>query len=223
MHDIYNFILKYFCKRAPYMAELRCPVCKSDSYLNPGIKIFISPCFHKICEQCLFKLFMQGTAPCPECHIPLRRINFITATFENLEIEQEIKIRKLLRKKFLRRPDEFQTEAAYNDYLEEFENLVFDMVECKNEPSSTAKLLEAAKAMSCFSPSVHVRHFSSQTDTFLHEQGMHWTKYTSKQHNCMVIDIDPDTNPLLTECSPGGLVGQSINSLIYYFAVKNYK
>lgn len=115
------------------MPELKCPVCKNDSYLNPNIKILISPCFHKICEQCLYEIFSHGFAPCPECSIPLRRINFISSTFEDIEVEREIKIRKMLHVHFYRSEEDFDTVEKYNDYLEQFEEIVFELKECKND------------------------------------------------------------------------------------------
>lgn len=115
------------------MTELECPVCKSNSYLNPNIKIFISPCFHRICEQCLYKLFAHGYAPCPECGTPLRRINFISSTFEDIEVEREIKIRKLMNRHFFRTEDDFPSVVEYNNYLEQYENTVFELLELKND------------------------------------------------------------------------------------------
>lgn len=115
------------------MAELICPVCKADSYLNPAIKIYISPCFHKICESCLYKIFQQGHAPCPECGTILRRINFITSTFEDIEVEKELKMRKLMNRHFHRELADFNDVVSYNDYLEEYENVLFELLEHKNE------------------------------------------------------------------------------------------
>ncbi|KAM0680608.1 TFIIH/NER complex subunit [Glugoides intestinalis] len=115
------------------MAELICPVCKADSYFNPAIKIYISPCFHKICESCLYKIFQQGHAPCPECGTILRRINFITSTFEDIEVEKELKMRKLLNRHFYSEMADFEDEVSYNDYLEEYENVLFEFLEYKNE------------------------------------------------------------------------------------------
>lgn len=112
--------------------ELKCPVCKNDSYLNPGIKIFISPCFHKLCQQCLNKMFSVGYAPCPECGTQLRKINFISSTFEDVLIEREIKIRKMLRKHY-KLQDEPEDIERYNDWLEDLENFVEELCQLKNE------------------------------------------------------------------------------------------
>lgn len=115
------------------MSELSCPVCKGDSYLNPNIKIYISPCFHRLCETCLYKIFQYGHAPCPECGTLLRRINFINSTFEDVEVERELKMRKLMNRYFQREECEFDDEVEYNDYLEKYETLLFDLLDLKNE------------------------------------------------------------------------------------------
>lgn len=112
--------------------ELKCPMCKNDSFLSPNIKIYISPCFHKICEQCLIKIFGVEYAPCPECGIMLRRINFISSTFESIEVEREIKIRQLLNIHY-KYNILSKTHDKYNDWLEEYENCIFSLMKLKNE------------------------------------------------------------------------------------------
>jgi CDK-activating kinase assembly factor MAT1 len=114
------------------MSDQRCPICKSDAYLNPDIVIYISPCFHRLCESCIYRIFSQGQAPCPECGTVLRKINYIAPTFEDIQVERECKIRKMVHKTFSRAPEEFSGTAEYNDYLEEFENLVYELLELKS-------------------------------------------------------------------------------------------
>lgn len=116
------------------MEERRCPVCKSDIYLNPDIVIYISPCFHKICESCMVRIFNRGQAPCPECGTMLRKINYIKPTFEDITVEKECKIRKILMRAFRREEEEFSGDVAkYNDYLEKFEDFVFEVLDIKSE------------------------------------------------------------------------------------------
>ncbi|CAD25932.1 TRANSCRIPTION FACTOR TFIIH [Encephalitozoon cuniculi GB-M1] len=116
------------------MEERRCPVCKSDIYLNPDIVIYISPCFHRMCESCMFRIFSRGQAPCPECGTILRKINYIKPTFEDITVEKECKVRRILLRAFGREEEEFGGDSAkYNDYLEKFEELVFEVLELKNE------------------------------------------------------------------------------------------
>lgn len=126
------------------MSNQCCPVCKSDSYLNPEIVIYISPCFHRLCESCIFRIFNQGQAPCPECGTLLRRINYISPTFEDINVERECRIRKLLNRAFLRGTEEFQENELpdYNDYLEAFEDLVFEVLDYKTETQLKEKIKE---------------------------------------------------------------------------------
>ncbi|KCZ81317.1 hypothetical protein H312_01196 [Anncaliia algerae PRA339] len=104
-----------------------CPVCKSDSYLNPQMKLYISPCYHKVCEACLNYRYSQGIAPCPECGTQLRKVNYTSQTFEDLEVEKECRVRKKINK-FLKEEGDFDDLLGYYDYLEEVENIVFDLL-----------------------------------------------------------------------------------------------
>lgn len=123
--------------------ERSCPVCRSDAYLNPCIVIFISPCFHKMCESCVLRIFSSGQAPCPECNTPLRKINFTSPTFEDIQVEKECKLRNTLSRAFHRELEEFEGDVEkYNDYLEEFENLVFYLMDLKSLGQVREKISE---------------------------------------------------------------------------------
>ncbi|KAJ1726068.1 TFIIH/NER complex subunit, partial [Coemansia biformis] len=50
-----------------------CPQCKSGRYLNRNMKLLASPCYHRMCEECVSNRFDAGPAPCPECHRFLRK------------------------------------------------------------------------------------------------------------------------------------------------------
>ncbi|KAI9012836.1 CDK-activating kinase assembly factor MAT1-domain-containing protein [Gaertneriomyces semiglobifer] len=101
-----------------------CPVCKSDRYLNPTMKLLVSPCFHKMCENCINRLFLQGPAPCPICKVTLRKSNFVAQTFEDLYVEKEVQIRKRVSRIYNKRLEDFKGNLrAYNDYLEEVEDI----------------------------------------------------------------------------------------------------
>ncbi len=108
--------------------ELYCPVCKIDSFINPNIKLFISPCFHKLCEQCLSRIFSAGPGLCPTCGLKLRKINFMSSTFEDVEVEKEMKIRGIL-KSFYQIPRNPVDICRFNDWLEFYENYVFELTE----------------------------------------------------------------------------------------------
>ncbi|KAI8099362.1 CDK-activating kinase assembly factor MAT1-domain-containing protein, partial [Halteromyces radiatus] len=103
--------------------DAQCPVCKSDKYLTPNLKLLVSPCFHKMCESCIERLFGSGPAPCPICHLVLRKNQFMSQIFEDLAVEKEVRIRKRVAKVFNKRPEDFPSLRLYNDYLEEVEDI----------------------------------------------------------------------------------------------------
>ncbi|KAF9360441.1 TFIIH/NER complex subunit [Mortierella sp. NVP85] len=105
-----------------------CPVCQTDRYLNPQMKLKVGPCFHKMCENCIERLFAHGPAPCPTCRQTLRKATFSEQTFEDLMVEKEVRIRKQMSSKFNKRREDFKTLKDYNDYLETVEDLTFKLV-----------------------------------------------------------------------------------------------
>ncbi|KAI8366631.1 CDK-activating kinase assembly factor MAT1-domain-containing protein [Radiomyces spectabilis] len=108
--------------------DAQCPVCKSDKYLTPNLKLLVSPCFHKMCESCIDRLFSAGPAPCPLCHQVLRKNQFMSQIFEDLTVEKEVRIRKRVGKVFNKRPEDFPSLRLYNDYLEMVEDITFNLM-----------------------------------------------------------------------------------------------
>jgi CDK-activating kinase assembly factor MAT1 len=109
-----------------------CPICKSNRYLNPSLQFLINPeCYHKMCSTCVDRIFTSGPASCPvpHCGKTLRKKGFHAAFFQDLKIEREVDVRKRVGKIFNRRQDEFESLLDWNNYLEEVEGLVFDIVE----------------------------------------------------------------------------------------------
>ncbi|ELA46175.1 hypothetical protein VCUG_02344 [Vavraia culicis subsp. floridensis] len=117
-----------------------CPQCKSDSYLNPNIKIYISPCYHKMCENCVSRIFSQGESACPECGTLLRRINFISQTFEDIDVERECRIRKMLNRVFNKEETDFDSGDEYDDYLEMYEDVIQELMQLKNDMLVTKRI-----------------------------------------------------------------------------------
>ncbi|KAJ1983529.1 TFIIH/NER complex subunit [Dimargaris verticillata] len=109
-------------------SEDACPICKSSRYLNPNMKLLVPPCFHKMCEACIDRIFSLGPAPCPVCQQILRKTNFWTQKFEDLQVERELQIRKRIAKFFNKRTEDFKSLRLYNDYLEEVEELTFNLI-----------------------------------------------------------------------------------------------
>ena len=76
-----------------------------------------------MCESCIDRLFSLGPAACPECGKIVRKQQFSAQIFQDLGVEEEVNVRRRVGKLLSRRPDEFPSERAYNDYLEEFEEI----------------------------------------------------------------------------------------------------
>lgn len=123
-----------------------CPICKSDVYLNPSMRIFVSSCYHKLCETCLNRIFSQGSAACPTCKTTiLRKSNFSLQVFEDLTVEKEVRIRKLISSYLNKGPQDFPTEEEYNNYLEFLEETISNLVS-DQKVSETFALLEKFRA-----------------------------------------------------------------------------
>lgn len=74
-----------------------CPVCKSSRYLNPNMRFLINPeCYHQMCESCVDRIYSHGPAPCRivGCGKTLRKNRFRKKTFEDIQVEREVDIRR---------------------------------------------------------------------------------------------------------------------------------
>ncbi|KAJ2931364.1 hypothetical protein H1R20_g5731, partial [Candolleomyces eurysporus] len=61
--------------------------------------------------------------PCPICNKTLRKLAFTPQTFEDLTVEKEVAVRRRIAKDFNKRREDFVDLRAYNDYLEEVEEI----------------------------------------------------------------------------------------------------
>ncbi|CCE86025.1 Piso0_005669 [Millerozyma farinosa CBS 7064] len=107
-----------------------CPICKTDKYLSPNMNFLINPeCYHKICESCVDRIFSLGPAPCPYpgCGKILRQNKFKKQVFEDLVIEKEIDIRKRVSAIYNKTQEDFENLQDYNKYLENIEDIVFNL------------------------------------------------------------------------------------------------
>ncbi|KAI6110041.1 CDK-activating kinase assembly factor [Pisolithus sp. B1] len=118
----------------------QCPVCRSDRYLNPKLRLLVSSCYHKMCESCIDRLFTLGPAPCPICQKVLRKLAFMPQTFEDLTVEKEVAVRRRIAKEFNKRREDFLDLRSYNDYLEEVEDITFNLINEINIPETEARI-----------------------------------------------------------------------------------
>ncbi|KAI0797846.1 CDK-activating kinase assembly factor [Abortiporus biennis] len=120
----------------------QCPVCKSDRYLNPKLRLLVSACYHKMCESCIDRLFTLGPAPCPICNKILRKLAFTPQTFEDLGVEKEVAVRRRIAKDFNKHREDFPDLRSYNDYLEEVEDITFNLINDIDIPETEARIAQ---------------------------------------------------------------------------------
>ncbi|CCK69395.1 TFIIH/NER complex subunit TFB3 KNAG_0C02840 [Huiozyma naganishii CBS 8797] len=108
-----------------------CPICKTDRYLSPDLRFLVNPeCYHKICENCVDRIFSLGPAPCPykRCDKILRKNKFKTQIFDDVEVEKEVDIRKRVHNVYNQTLADFKGDlTAYNKYLEDIEDIVYNL------------------------------------------------------------------------------------------------
>ncbi|KAJ5090805.1 hypothetical protein N7532_009489 [Penicillium argentinense] len=108
-----------------------CPVCKSSRYLNPNMRFLINPeCYHKMCESCVDRIFSSGPSSCPVagCRKTLRKNRFRKQTFEDIGVEREVDIRRRVMHILNRREEEFDSKRNYDDFLEQREEIIANLV-----------------------------------------------------------------------------------------------
>eukprot|EP00075_Anas_platyrhynchos_P025958 XP_027315211.1 CDK-activating kinase assembly factor MAT1 isoform X1 [Anas platyrhynchos] len=109
------------------MDDQGCPRCKTTKYRNPSLKLMVNVCGHTLCESCVELLFVRGAGNCHECDTPLRKSNFRVQLFEDPAVDKEVEIRKKVLKIYNKREDDFPSLSEYNDFLEEIEEIVFNL------------------------------------------------------------------------------------------------
>lgn len=127
------------------MDEISCPRCKTTNYRNPQLQLMVNSCGHGLCLNCVNLLFAKGSGNCPSCNVPLRRINFRYQYFQDATVEKEVEIRKKIMKDFCKKEDDFPTLRAYNDYLEEVEEIIQNLTHEINVEATKRKIEQYKK------------------------------------------------------------------------------
>lgn len=137
-------ILSTLCLHSDTPPEI-CPVCKSSRYLKPDLRFLVNPeCYHKMCETCVGRIFTSGPAQCPipGCKRTLRKHRFRVQTFEDIQVEREVDIRKRVAAVFNKREEDFESLRDWNDYLNDVEDITFNLVN-NVDVEETTKRFEA--------------------------------------------------------------------------------
>ncbi|KAJ4939470.1 hypothetical protein JOQ06_028918 [Pogonophryne albipinna] len=109
------------------MDDQGCPRCKTTKYRNPSLKLMVNVCGHTLCENCVEMLFVRGSGNCVQCDTPLRKSNFRVQLFEDPAVDKEVEIRKKVLKIYNKRDFDFPGLREYNDFLEQVEDIVFNL------------------------------------------------------------------------------------------------
>ncbi|XP_036431116.1 CDK-activating kinase assembly factor MAT1 [Colossoma macropomum] len=123
------------------MDDQGCPRCKTTKYRNPSLKLMVNVCGHTLCENCVEMLFVRGSGNCVQCDTPLRKSNFRLQLFEDPAIDKEVEIRKKVLKIYNKRDFDFPSLREYNDYLEQVEEIVFNLTN-NVDVESTKQMME---------------------------------------------------------------------------------
>ncbi|TPX39455.1 CDP-diacylglycerol---glycerol-3-phosphate 1-phosphatidyltransferase [Synchytrium endobioticum] len=109
----------------------QCPLCQTSGFLDKKLVVKVSPCGHRLCENCIRKLYPTAgtTVRCPTegCRRILRRSDFVGRLFEDVYVVNEVTIRKKLQYDLT--PEDFDGDASrYDEYLEKIEDWVYNIV-----------------------------------------------------------------------------------------------
>ncbi|KRZ07897.1 CDK-activating kinase assembly factor MAT1 [Trichinella zimbabwensis] len=113
---------------------------------NKNFKLMISECGHMLCQVCVDVLFVRHSAVCPQCGQLLKRSSFWEMIYDDPLVEKEIFHRKRLQRIYNLKEDDFPDLRSYNDYLEQFEEIVFNMVFDRNLEQTKQMVADFAKA-----------------------------------------------------------------------------
>ncbi|KAF7514026.1 hypothetical protein GJ744_006640 [Endocarpon pusillum] len=130
-----------------------CPVCKNSTYLQKNLRFKINTkCYHRICEGCVDRITStQKKCPIAGCTFAARGViprrgEYRVQTFEDLAIEREVDIRKRVMAILNRREEEFYSKRAWDDFLEQREELIMNLVlktDVKKTEATLSKYKEA--------------------------------------------------------------------------------
>jgi CDK-activating kinase assembly factor MAT1 len=122
--------------------DMKCPHCGSTKYRNPSLKLMVNVCGHALCETCVERLFSKGSGQCPQesCGAALRRTHFRIQLFDDHLVEKEMFHRKDVLRHYNKKQEDFESLQEYNDYLEEIEEIVFNLTNGIDVTATTKKL-----------------------------------------------------------------------------------
>ncbi|EDQ90833.1 uncharacterized protein MONBRDRAFT_6728 [Monosiga brevicollis MX1] len=104
-----------------------CPHCKANRYTRKDLRLFTSLCGHFLCGECLDNLFQRATIRCPTCREERRRNDYELKVFDSGHVQRDVAIRRRQLQRLNLTEKDFPTLAAYNDYLEQREDIAYNL------------------------------------------------------------------------------------------------
>eukprot|EP01116_Phalansterium_solitarium_P023080 TRINITY_DN7900_c0_g1_i1.p1 TRINITY_DN7900_c0_g1~~TRINITY_DN7900_c0_g1_i1.p1 ORF type:complete len:277 (-),score=57.53 TRINITY_DN7900_c0_g1_i1:24-854(-) len=124
----------------------QCVNCKKEAYLNPLMKLTNSHCGHRFCETCIQRGFLtRQSIKCPVCGMMLYKNDFSKKWIEEREFEREMDIRRGVRRDYNKRRGDFKALKEYNDFLEEVEDIVYNLVNGIDVEATQARIARYKK------------------------------------------------------------------------------
>ncbi|CAK4150610.1 unnamed protein product [Aphanomyces euteiches] len=114
----------------------KCCVCGTSldddaNVLNTTMKMKISKCGHRYCDRCVkleFQHHREITCAKPGCGKLVKKSQLQDKTKEEQDFNKDVTIRKKVLKTYNKTGEDFNTLDEYNAYLEEVEDLIFDLL-----------------------------------------------------------------------------------------------
>lgn len=124
---------------------IRCANCNATNLSRPNITLYTSKCGHDECDNCLMQLYeRRATIPCrfATCHELLKKSDFRVKEFQSGSVHKEMLVRDELSKIYCMTFDDFGGDTArYDAYLEEIENIIFNLVNGIDLDATKAKVV----------------------------------------------------------------------------------
>jgi len=105
-------------------------------------------CGHQFCNSCVEReLSRRKVFPCPICETPVKRVTLSTRTLDDVQCEKDTSWRRRILKVYNKVESDFVCLLEYNNYLEEVEDIIFNIVnEEPNAEECKAKIREYEEA-----------------------------------------------------------------------------
>eukprot|EP00123_Amoebidium_parasiticum_P013184 comp21815_c0_seq1/m.31079 comp21815_c0_seq1/g.31079 ORF comp21815_c0_seq1/g.31079 comp21815_c0_seq1/m.31079 type:complete len:323 (-) comp21815_c0_seq1:512-1480(-) len=118
-----------------------CPKCARDRGVHHNMVFMVSPCGHKVCDDCRQRMYgYNQSAQCHQCRMVVNKNAWTEQRFEDIGVQKEVQIRAKYQKEWNKTREDFKTLDEYNDYLEEFEEIIYCLVNNENVEWAKEKL-----------------------------------------------------------------------------------